>query len=560
MGFDKRRVGSLWRLKGRLMLRTYTRERGHLIGAAFALLFLGPLVIAAAIGTTIGYLRLPEPWPAQLLGFILVLLWGIWLIFPILFSSLNEAADLTRLLIYPLRQRDLVAGVLLGTLFDYPTYLALPMLLAVLIGWGASLALPVVLIAVIICYAHMVFIGLLVGTALGGILQSRRFRDIAIIFTALLGSSCYFLQVGLGRLIENATQKMSPEDLLALRPLRILQWFPTGAAAQAIVQAADGQWLSSLAWLTYSCAWLLLVIWAWWKLLSRLTTGEGFLFSRAPRPQTKSEPVPAKAAGLPFWMRRLPVDLAYIIRKELDSVWRTPQRRVGLIQGLLAPVFMGGFILFRSESGMSRISSLGSINFVGLGLPLYALFLYWITSFNMLGWEGKGLPILFLTPVSRRRIFLGKGLALYFVGSIPFLLVGVVAFVILRDWVSVGGILSGLLSGFTTIGVTAVFATLFPAPIDQESHRRRSSISTRGGCLSALANMLLLLPLILLLALPLAVPLLLAYFLDQPWIAFVALPLTTAYGLFVFWFGCRLSGNLLSTREPEVLAATRVET
>ena len=76
---------------------------------------------------------------------------------------------------------------------------------------------------------------------------------------------------------------------------------------------------------------------------------------------------------------------------------------------------------------MSRISSLSSIDFIGLGLPLYALFLYWITAFNMLGWEGKGLPILFLTPVPRQRIFLGKGLALYFVGSLPFLLVGIVS-------------------------------------------------------------------------------------------------------------------------------------
>ena len=201
MGLNKRRVNSLWRLKGRLMLRSYTRERGRLVGAIIAILFLGPMVIAAAIGSALGYLRLPDPWPAQLLGFILVILWFIWLIFPIFFSSLNEAADITRLLVYPLPQRDIIASVLLGTLFDYPTYLMLPLLLAVLIGWGASLALPVVIIAILLGFAHMIFIGLLVGTALGGVLQSRRFRDIAIIFTALLGSSCYFLQVGFGRLI-----------------------------------------------------------------------------------------------------------------------------------------------------------------------------------------------------------------------------------------------------------------------------------------------------------------------------------------------------------------------
>ena len=491
MGLNKRRVRSLWRLKGRLMLRGFTRERGRLIGATIAILVFTPLVILAAIGTAIGYLRLPPPWPAQLLGSVMVLLWFIWLIFPILFSSLNEAADITRLLVYPLPRRDLIAGVLLGTLFDYPTYLMLPMLLAVIVGWGASLALPVVLIAVLLCYAHMVFIGLLVGTALGGILQSRRFRDVAIIVTALLGSSCYFLQVGLGRFIENLTETMSYEELLALRPLPILQWFPTGAAAQAVAQASAGQWLTSLAWLLYSSLWLLLLVWAWWKLLIRLTTGDGFLISFTPRPQTKTELASPRAGNLPFWVRRLPPDLAQIMAKELKAVWRTPQRRVGLIQGLLAPVFMGGFILLRSETS---ISSIRNLSFIGLGLPLYALFIFWVTSFNMLGWEGKGLPVLFLTPVQRRRIFLGKGLALYAVAALPFLLVGVVTMFVLTTWITLGGLLTGLLAGFTTIGVTAVFATLFPSPIDKESRRRRSSLSVRGGCLPALANLVLLIP------------------------------------------------------------------
>ncbi len=560
---DKQCVGTLWRLKGRLMLRSYTRERGRMVSAIILILFLGPLIIAAAVGSAIGYLRLPAPWPGQLLGIILVGLWLIWLVFPIFFSTLNEAADITRLLIYPLKQRDLIASVLLGTLFDYPTYLMLPMLLAVLVGWGASLALPVVIVGIVLSYAHMVFIGLLVGTAFGGILQSRRFRDVAIIFTALLGSSCYFLQVGLGRLLENLTKTMSFEEVTALRPLLFLQWFPTGAAAQAIVQATDGQWLASMGWLLYSTAWLVVVVWAWWKLVMRLTTGEGFLFARAPRPQTKQQAAKPRATYLPGWLRWLPADLAYIIHKELKSVWRTPQRRVGLIQGLLAPVFMFGFIFFRNDTSYNNTPSLSSLtgfNFVGLGLPLYALFIYWITAFNMLGWEGKGLPTLLLTPIPRQRIFLGKSVALYFVASLPFLLIGLVSVVAFSDWVSVGGLLTGLITGFTTIGVVAVFAARFSSPIDQKSRRRRSNLSTRGGCLPALANIVLLLPLIFLLAVPVVTPLLLAYFFELPWIIFVALPLTLAYALFIFWSGCRLAGNWLSAHEPEVLVATRVET
>ena len=300
------------------MLRSYTRERGHLIGAAIALLFLGPLVILAAIGTALGYLRLPEPWPAQLLGFILVLLWFIWLIFPILFSSLNEAADMTRLLVYPLRQRDLIAAVLLGTLFDYPTYLMLPMLLGRFNWLGSQFGAarrphrhPNLLCPYGI---HWLISRHSPGWYFAKPPLPRCGHHFHRLIRLILLFHC---RLGLGRLIENVTQTMNPEDLLALRPLRILQWFPTGAAAQAIVQAADGQWLTSLAWLAYSSAWLLLIVWAWWKLLSRLTTGEGFLFSRAPRPQTKSRTRHRpKQPALPFWLRRLPVDLAHIMHKE----------------------------------------------------------------------------------------------------------------------------------------------------------------------------------------------------------------------------------------------------
>ena len=270
--------------------------------------------------------------------------------FPHLLFTLNEAADITRLLIYPLPQRELIAAVLLGTLFDYPTYLMLPMLLAVLVGWGASLALPVVVIAILLSYAHMIFIGLLVGTALGGVLQSRRFRDVAIIFTALLGSSCYFIQVGLGRLVENMTQTMSQEALLALQPLPVLQWFPTGAAAQAIAQAADGQWVTALGWLLYSSTWLLLIVWAWWKLLIRLTTGEGFIFALAPRPQTKSRTAQARATSLPIWLRRLPPDIAHIMSQGIQRGLAHATAARGTYPGLAGACLYGWFYFVSQRS------------------------------------------------------------------------------------------------------------------------------------------------------------------------------------------------------------------
>lgn len=549
-GLDRRRVGALWRLKGRLTLRQFSREPGRIIGAVLAVLIFVPLFLAAAVGSAVGYLRLPAPWPAQLLGLVLVGLWFIWLVFPIIFTALNESVDVTRLLIYPLARRDLIAGILLGTLFDYPTYLMLPMFVAVLVGWGGSLALPIVVLAILLSYGHMVMIGLLVSTALGGVLRSRRFRDVAIIISALLGSSCYFLQVGFTRLAENFTE----EQLLAFRPLPILQWFPTGAAAQAIVQASAGNWGGSLLWLGYAAVLLTLVTWAWWQLLVRLTTGEGFLFSRAPRPQQEAPSTAQRAPQRPL-LRWLPADVAELVVKELRMTWRTPQRRVGLLQGVLLPFIMIGAFFFSSDLETGQFTSFP----LGLAAPFYALFIFWATTSNMLGWEGKGLPVLFLTPLPRHRIFLGKGVALFLISAVPFLLVTVVLVLVDPGWISAAGVLAGLVMGLATLGVTAVFSVWFPSPINLSGRRRNSAFSFRGGCLTALANFFLLGPAILLVAAPVGLPLGLAYFLDRPWIAFATFPLALLYGLLLFWGGARLAGRWLAGREPEVLAATRVE-
>jgi ABC-2 type transport system permease protein len=248
-----------------------------------------PLVLGATVATAAGYLRLPDHWPAELLGAVLTVIWFVWLTFPVIFSSINEGLDITHLLVYPLPRRELVVSVLLGTLFDYPTYLMLPLLVAVLIGWGGSLALPVVLLSLLLTYAHAVLIGQLVITAVGGILQSRRFRDLAIVVGSLLGVSCYFIQVGFTRLAETVSSMVTAEQLSAFSPLATLQWLPTGAAARAIERANTGLWGESLLWLGYSAVLLLLLTWVWWRLLIRLTTGEGFLFSLPPRPEKQNK-------------------------------------------------------------------------------------------------------------------------------------------------------------------------------------------------------------------------------------------------------------------------------
>ncbi|MEM7335267.1 MAG: hypothetical protein AAF490_24530, partial [Chloroflexota bacterium] len=457
----------LW-LRGKLTIRQFTRERGRIIGAVFAFLIFGPMIAGATWGTAIAYRNLPEHLNTGLLGGIFVLLWFVWLVFPIVFSSMNEAMDISRLLMYPLTRRDMILGTLLGTVFDYPTFLILPLFGAMIYGFGFNLP---VLIAILLGYAHAVIIGQLILTVLGGVVQSRRFRDISIIFFSLLGGSCYFLQQGFISLVERFGADLSQEAVLALRPLSVLQWFPTGALARFVEQAQLGNWSAALLWLSYSTLFLGLFTTIWVSGLYRLATGQGFLFNAKPKPE-KELSKPKTNRDFSGQIRGLPEDISVIFIKEMRLNWRNPQRRVALLQGLVFPVFMGTGLIFGTGD---EISWNNLPDFASLTLAPYALFTFWATCQNMLAWEGHGLASFLLMPIPRKRIFLGKSLALFIAASVPYLVVGITLLIFLPSLLALASILTGLAMGIVTLAVTAVSSVLFPIRVNVEVKQSRSS-------------------------------------------------------------------------------------
>lgn len=552
-GINRRQLITLLKLRGKLTLRQFTRERGRIISVVLVILVFGPMIVGASIGTTIGYRRLPDQWPTALLGGVLALLWFIWLVFPIIFATINEGLDVTRLLVFPLSTRTLAVGTILGTLFDYPTFLVLPLFVAALIGFGLTPALPVILLALLLSYAHMVVIGQLALTALGGILSSRRVRDVAIVLFSLLGSSCYFINIGMERLTENLSGRFSEEQILSLQPLNWLQWLPTGAPARAVQQATNGAWGGALLWLGYSALLLLAIGWVWQVLLQRLATGSGFVIGSRTVAQPE-EPKPKRArraSGNGRLLSRLPADIRELFIKELKSVWRIPQRRVALIQGVLFPFIAGGAFIFSGDSPLQG----GAPGWLGIVLLPYALFMYWATTQNMLGWEGNGLATLLLTPAPRQRVFLGKGLALLLVAGGPYLMIGLLMLVTARSWLVVVGLLTGLSMGMATIAVTAVASVLFPIPINLEAKRTRSTFQSGGGCRTGLGSTFLVPLAIAAVSAPAAAPMLIAWWLGSPAIGYGGLLLSWGYALVLFWYSTRLAGNLLLEREAEVLAA-----
>jgi hypothetical protein len=218
---------------------------------------------------------------------------------------------------------------------------------------------------------------------------------------------------------------------------------------------------------------------------------------------------------------------------------------------LIMPAFFAAAFFLTGDDGGRPLPA-----WFGLGLPVYALFNFWAMTQNMLGWEGSGLTALLVTPVPRHRVFLAKGLALTAAVSVPYLVVCAIVVALIPTWHSLLAALTGLVMGVARIAVTAVFSPLFPIVMNVEG-KQGGNRRTGGSCQTTLVNFLLLPPMFGLVTTPPALPLVLAYWRDLPWLGLVGLFLGGLYAGVVFWYGMRLAGRLLLRREAEVVAALR---
>lgn len=561
LGVNWQKQKALLGLRGRLTLRQYSKEPGRIVNALVAAVIFLPIAVGIAIGTGVGYIELPQPWPGQMLGIVLVVMWILWFTLPLFSFNVNEGLDPTRLLIYPLSRRDFVVTLLTGTLFDYPTYFMLPIFAAALIAWGIRfpLTLPIVLVGLILSYLIMIFTSQLVVNVMGGLLQSRRFRDVMIIVFSLVGSSCWFVSQACNRLTARMSDALSADQAAQLeqtitnfRPLNVLQWLPPGAAARAVEQASIGEWGLSLLWLTYALVWVVVLAWVWWRVLQRIVTGEGFIIN-LPAGAAKVE---KKVAVRPRQERFgwLPADIWQMALKELKTIWRTPQRRVGLLQGLVTPVI---FIVIFGTQGSSNANGPDMSRFSGAFLPFFALFLFWATGQNMVGMEATGLPTLLLTPASRQRILLGKSLALLLVSGLPLVLIGLILALVQRSGLMLLMIPASLGIGLVVQGVMSVASVYLAFPVQFERKTGQNAFSGAGGCLVALGTMFVVPSVIGAMSLPAAAPVAIGLFTNQTWLVWVGAVIGLIYGPFILWLGTYLGGRMLLTREPELIQMTR---
>lgn len=523
-------------LRRRLAFRYFKGRRYETFAAIVLPLAMLPVLVVTATGLYAAFTRAPEPWPLEILGAALTALWGTWIVFPVIMGSFSETLDLTKLMVYPLRRRELVSAMVVGTVFDFTTLLTIPIFWSVLAAWSKGGAFPFGLVALMVLWANMVIGYQLVATTLVGLFQSRRFRDFLLVFVSLVALAIWSLHFWVDNVSEQFRAAFESGALDQIRPLDALQWLPPGAVARSLGHAADGHYGPAFGWLAYAAAFVPPLLWLWWRVLVRVTMQGGMLFvmreGRRRRERTHVQDTRPRTG------------FAVMVAKELRIGWRTPRLRMQLFQGLIMPAVFA-WLFLRGEAPEVAFAFAPAV---------FAFMVVTMAYNNVFGSESHSIATVLISPLRRERIFQAKAAALGSVFAVPYAIGVIVALVLKPGPFTVAGALAGICVFLVVVTVFNFASTFFPWPVPDDAKR---GFSTRAGGFQSLLALLVSVFAIGVVMSPVGLPLVAAVIAGKTTPAVVLSLVSVVYGALVFHFGTRGVARTFMSREPEIYEALK---
>jgi hypothetical protein len=468
----------------------------------------------------------------------------MWATLPLSIGG-NKQFDPGRLLMYPVSLRKLFAIDFISELTNLQSIFAIPAIIAMGLGAGlGSGKLGLALIATIPTAAFGVALSKWLSTSLGSLTRRKRTRGETLV--ALIG-----VGAGLGGALIG---QLAPALLKHAESFRGLRWTPPGAAAVALTtglrEGAAGDYL--LALLTLTGYTLLLVATTYW-MAKRAALGGGGKRRAASRAQA------VKTEAYTGWdVPLVSPQLAAVVEKELHYVMRNAQlRMMVLMPMILIVVRLVNTNRLGAEVTRGTRSFTGGFFYYGEGLMaslgvLYVFLILTGLSCNQFAFEEGGMRSLILSPVERRTILVGKNIALTVVAFLFATALLVINELVFRDLTPRGL----LLVGFCFITFAAIISTIgnwlsirFPKRM---KFGKRLNVSGVVG--------LLIIPLLILLAIPPIASTAVGYFTQSLVIEYVTLALFAALAVCSYMLLIDRQGRALQRREVEILEAVREPT
>jgi hypothetical protein len=469
---------------------------------------------------------------------IFALCYLVWSTLPLSIGS-SRQFDPGNLLLYPISLRKLFAVDFVSEIASLQSVFAVPAMIAIGVGAGLSRGNLVggILIG-LVAVGFGIALSKWISTSVGSLLRKKRARGETLL--ALIG-----VVAGLGGALFG---QIAPVLFRHAESIPALRWTPPGAIAYALTHGLGeghlaGYTLGLIAVCVYTVALIAITYW----LARRAVLGAGG--RRRQRPPSIT-PVPESYTG--WEIPLVSPALSAIFEKEIRYLLRNAQVRMMTLMPLILIV-----VRIMNRRRFDQVSSVGSsftVHFFKYGEGLMAtvgmLYVFLILSglfCNQFAFERGGMRALILSPVDRKTILMGKNFAisiLALVFSAGLLAVNELVF---RDLTANALLFVGLSFLIFTPLMTVMgnwFSIRFPKRM---KFGKRLNVSGVVG--------LLLIPMIVILALPPLAATAAGYVAQSLLIEYVTLAVLAALSIGFYLLMINAQGESLQRRELEILAA-----
>jgi ABC-2 type transport system permease protein len=528
----------LW-LKATLTLRGLGRDKMKALSVVIMFIAFAPLSLGIAWAVYSFSASEPHLTPFIFNG-VLAAIYLLWIFSPLFGFALNETYDPTRLFVYPLSYRTIFACSVLGGLFDLPTLLMLPLLVALTISAAGSLVGGVLSAAIMLVFLfHTLAVSQGVVLALIGLLRSRRFRDITIVVLPVIGVLFYLGQSAAIR----ATGTDAWARLLHNPVLSAFALLPSGWAANGLSSVADGRYGAAFGWLAAVLAALAVSVALAGRVMRGLYLGE----SGGAAPASVSAVVASQPET--GHVSRLPAAMAAIMTKERRHLARDPAYKAVFVQMIYMVVVMV-MPWVQMGSGQGALHDMPPLvrNMLPFVVATAVTSVFLPLTYNILGGEGRAITVLLSMPSSRREIILGKNLVHAAVLTPVPLIVVVVGCILGHTPQLIGmGMVWVAIEVATVLGLGNVVSMLLP-------HRMvvRGQGYSRPGCGYIVLQILAYGVGLVVLAIP-AAAVAVAVWRSEPALTAALLTGSVIYAAVVYVSGLLLGEKLLQDREQTII-------
>lgn len=467
--------------------------------------------------------------------FMFGVIYLMWATVPLSIGG-SKQFDAGKLLMYPITLRKLFAVDFLSELTTLHSIFAIPAVIAICIGVGFGTGnLTLALLTAIPTILFGVALSKWLSTTIGSLLRRKRARGETII--ALIGAVA-----GLSAAVAGQIAPILFQHAEAFRSLR---WTPPGAAAVLLVGTPNDPVGYALAFITLTAYGVALVVLTYW-LARRAALGiEG-------RRRQKTAVVAETATGYSGWQLPLvSAELSAVVEKEVRYAMRNAQVRMMALMPLILIVIRA---VNSQRLGAARAAPPAIFVTYGSGLlatggVLYVFLILAGLSCNQFAFEEGGMRTLILSPIDRRKILLGKNIAITLLALVFATILLILNMIIFRDLDA----LKLLFIGLSFVNFAALISMMgnwlsirFPKRM---RFGKRLNVSGVAG--------LLLIPMVIVLSTPPVLATLIGLFTRSLLYEYVALLTFAVLTIGLYFLMLNFQGKSLAKREVDILEAVR---